>query len=1097
MPGSRIPPRPQTGRLFVGAACTLAAVVALCAGSVAAYISALHWADLGLGVRKGSYDWQTAMLDAETGSLRYVATGQPSDRAAYESALVQERAVAARVRHLAADSPTQTENVEAAERDARIVMDDLRVPTQMATSGQRDRALAQLASADETIHMDRFRTDQTRMRAEEERRVGERRAAAKNRGIVAVLMGALLALSSGVLLALGSRRDTMHRRILSALATADRDRLSALSALAAALSEARTRAQVADVIVDHGMRAAGADTCTLYGLADGGTVLELLGHRGVVPEVLEKIRRISHTSGNPATFEAMTRGAATWVENEAEYAKVYPALANMKVEGPRAKAFWSVPLVAEGRTLGLLGVGFYGPRTFSDDERAFVETLTRHCSQALLRAARLQREDEGRRWFTTTLRSIGDAVIATDAEGRVEFLNPVAESLTGWAEDEARGRPLDEVFSIFSEQTREAVESPVTKVLRRGTIVGLANHTFLRSRRGLEIPIDDTGAPICNESGRMLGVVLVFRDVTDKKRERIRTEFLARAGEVLGASIDYQATLATVARFAVPTLADWCSVDLLEPGSSNPRQVAVAHVDESKVRFARELGERYPPDPNAPTGVPHVIRTGTSELYTEIPRALLEGSARDAEHLRIIRDLRLESAMVVPLRVRGRPLGAITFVYADSGRRYSADDLAFAEDFARRAAMAIENALALKETEDARARERELRDEAEFANRAKDEFLATVSHELRTPLNAILGWTVTLRRRNEREDIDRALAIVERNARLQAKLVEDVLDISRTISGKLVLNLGPTSVAEAVSAAVETVAPAAEAKDIKTSVDVHDESLTITADSDRFQQIIWNLLSNAVKFTPRQGVVGVTAYRDGPDICVCVRDTGEGIRREVLPFVFEAFQQADASTTRRHGGLGLGLAIVKRLVSAHGGTVRADSEGEGKGATFTIRLPARSVVPAISRAPRGTALPRGAARIEDAPRLDGLRLLVVDDEEDALRLVTEVLREQGAEVHVAMSAREALEMFGTVQPDVVVSDIGMPDADGLSLIRKIRARSPQQGGRTPAVALTAYARAEEAQRAFAAGFQMHIAKPVEPAHLATVVANLGGRTLDS
>jgi PAS domain S-box-containing protein len=1092
-----MPPGLRTGRLFVGAACALVAVVALCAGSVAAYISALHWADRGLGVRRSSYEWQTAVLDAQTGALQYVVTGEPSSRALYESALVEERAAAARIIRLVADSPTQTENVLTADRDARSAMDDLRAPTELAKSGPRDLALARLGSPDAAVHLDRFRTDQSRIRAEEERRVGERRAAAKNRGLLALFMGSLLALSSGALLALGSRRDTMHRRILSTLATADRDRLSALSALAAALSEARTRSQVADVIVDHGMRAAWADTCTLYGLADGGTVLELLGHRGVVPEVLEKIRRITRTSGNPATFEALTRGAATWVESEAEYARIYPALARMKVEGPRAKAFWSVPLIAEGRTLGLLGVGFYGPRKFSDDERAFVETLTRHCSQALLRAARLEGEDEGRRWLTTTLRSIGDAVIATDAEGRVQFLNPVAEALTGWAEDEARGRPLDEVFAIFSEQTRAVVESPVTKVLRHGTIVGLANHTFLKSRQGLEIPIDDTGAPICNESGRMLGVVLVFRDVTDKKRERIRTEFLARAGEVLGASIDYQATLAAVAGFAVPTLADWCAVDLVEPGGTKPRQVAVAHVDESKVRFARELGERYPPDPNAPTGVPQVVRTGKSELYTEIPRALLEGSARDAEHLRFIRDLRLESAMVVPLRVRDRPLGAITFIYADSGRRYSADDLAFAEDFARRAAMAIENALALKETEDARARERELRDEAESANRAKDEFLATVSHELRTPLNAILGWTVTLRRRNLHEDVDRALAIVERNARLQAKLVEDVLDISRTISGKLVLNLGPTSVAEAVSAAVETVAPAAEAKDIKTSVDVRDESLTITADSDRLQQIIWNLLSNAVKFTPRYGTVGVSAYRDGPDICVRVSDTGEGIRRDVLPFVFEPFQQADASTTRRHGGLGLGLAIVKRLVSAHGGTVRADSEGEGKGATFIVRLPARSVVAAISRGARGAALPRGAARMEDAPRLDGLRLLVVDDEEDALRLVTEVLREQGAEVHVAMSAREALEMFGTVQPDVVVSDIGMPDADGLSLIRKIRARPPHQGGRTPAVALTAYARAEEAQRAFAAGFQMHIAKPVEPAHLATVVANLGGRTLDS
>jgi CheY-like chemotaxis protein/anti-sigma regulatory factor (Ser/Thr protein kinase) len=280
-------------------------------------------------------------------------------------------------------------------------------------------------------------------------------------------------------------------------------------------------------------------------------------------------------------------------------------------------------------------------------------------------------------------------------------------------------------------------------------------------------------------------------------------------------------------------------------------------------------------------------------------------------------------------------------------------------------------------------------------------------------------------------------------------------------------------------------------------VDVPDATLTITADSDRLQQIVWNLLSNAVKFTPKSGHVAIAAYRDGSDVCIRVSDSGEGIRPDVLPVVFEPFKQADASTTRRHGGLGLGLAIVKRLVSAHGGIVHADSEGDGKGATFVVRLPARSAVPAISRGSRASTTIQTAATQEDAPRLDGLRLLVVDDEEDALGLVSEVLREQGADVHVAASAREALEKFARVRPDVVVSDIGMPEADGLSLIRKIRARPPDQGGRTPAVALTAYARAEDAQRAFAAGYQMHVTKPVEPMQLATIVANLGGRTLDA
>jgi signal transduction histidine kinase/ActR/RegA family two-component response regulator len=549
-----------------------------------------------------------------------------------------------------------------------------------------------------------------------------------------------------------------------------------------------------------------------------------------------------------------------------------------------------------------------------------------------------------------------------------------------------------------------------------------------------------------------------------------------------------------VASIAVPTIADWCAVDIVEPGTKVSRQVAVAHVDPEKVRFATELGRRYPPDPNARRGTPQVIRSGKSELYPDIPAELLEASVVDAEHLRMIRELRLESAMVVPLKARGRTLGAMTFVYASSGRRYDESDLAFAEDFARRAALAIENSFVIKEAEVSRAREQVLRNQAEAASRAKDEFLAMVSHELRTPLTAILGWAVTLRRRASSPDIDHALAVIERNARAQAKLIDDVLDVSRIVSGNLALALGPTNVAQAVSAAIETVTPAADAKNILISTDITDRSLTITADAERMQQIVWNLLSNAVKFTPKGGKVTVEVGLEGSDVVIRVLDTGEGIRREVLPVVFEPFKQADASPTRRHGGLGLGLAIAKQLVSAHGGTVTAESEGENCGATFTVRIPARSAVLAVTRArqARSSFVPSAAA----APRLDGLRIVVIDDEEDALQLVGEVLREQGADVHCVATPAEAVAKVTSVRPDVIVSDIGMPLLDGYALIRKIRSLPVDQGGRTPAVALTAYARTEDAQRAFAAGYQMHVAKPVEPLQLATVVANLGGRSLD-
>ena len=557
-------------------------------------------------------------------------------------------------------------------------------------------------------------------------------------------------------------------------------------------------------------------------------------------------------------------------------------------------------------------------------------------------------------------------------------------------------------------------------------------------------------------------------------------------------SIDYQSTLATVARFAVPTLADWCAIDLLEPGATASRQVAVAHVDENKVRFARALGERYPPNPDAPTGVPNVIRTGQSELYTEIPQICWSAAPATPSTCR--------SSVTCSSIGHGGPaagpgpiFGAMTFIYADSARRYSRDDLSFAEDFARRAAMAIENALALKETEEARTREQMLRSAAELANRAKDEFLATVSHELRTPLSAILGWAVLLRRRNLPEEIDRPLATIERNARLQTKLIEDVLDISRIISGKLVLNLAPTKIADTVTAAVETVSPAAAAKGIEIETELPDPALTTMADPDRLQQVVWNLLSNAVKFTPKGGRVVVRAERRGSDVSIVVRDSGEGVRRAMLPFLFEPFRQADASTTRRHGGLGLGLAIVRQLVLAHGGRVEADSEGEGRGATFTVRIPELATIPAISAgtgASPAWGLPPGQIR-DDPPRLDGLRLLVVDDEADALELVSQVLREQGAEIHAASSARQALELLPELKPDVLVSDVGMPEMDGLALIRAVRALPPDRGGSTPSVALTAFARAEDVERTLAAGYQVHLSKPVEIGPLSSAVARLG------
>jgi PAS domain S-box-containing protein len=1082
--------RPRTGRAFLAIALLLLAVVGLGVSAVTSYAHTVAEIEHTLDIRRQTMDWLNVVVDAETGARGYVASDDIEFLDPYTHARARERTQAKAVRDLLAEPPELALRARDADRDAHLTMDRLGELVSLVKAGRRKEALAQLTFGEGKLRMDAFRRDVDEIRAGQARLLQRQRTAARGWARTAIVGSVALTLLACGLFALAWRRDRDHEVSITALARDARARLQSLSEMAAALAEAHTRDDVADVIVAQALRGTGAQSCALHELDDETAVLELVADRGMAPGARAHVRRISASEGDPAVLASAKAGLPLWIEDAAA---TDAAPAPTEPVAARARAYWSVPLVAEGRPLALLSAGYAEPRRFSPDARSFIETMCRHCAQALSRASRLEGEEQARRWLETTLRSIGDAVIATDAAGRVAFMNPVAEALTGWTKAEARGRPLDEVFAITCEGTRATVESPVARVLREGKVVGFANHTQLRSRDGREIPIADSGAPIRTEHGRIVGVVLVFRDATAEQRARTRREFLAVAGEALVSSIDYAETLSTVARCAVPTLADWCSVDLVERGAQAARRVAVAHVDERKLALAQELVEHYPPDSRAARGVAQVIRTGRSELYREIPQEVLEQAARDEEHARMIRALDLRSAMIVPLSVRGDVFGAITFVYAESGRRYSEDDLSFAEDFARRAGMAIENAIALKDAEAGRAREQALRSEAELANRAKDQFLATVSHELRTPLTAILGWATLLRRRKPAPEVDRGLATIERNARLQTKLIEDVLDISRIISGKLVLNVGAWKLADLVASAVETVTPAASLKGITIETELPPEELCLSADADRLQQVVWNLLANAVKFTPKGGRVTVRAGREGSDVWISVTDNGEGIQPSLLPMLFEPFRQADASTTRRHGGLGLGLAIVKQLVVAHGGTVTAQSEGEGRGSTFTVRLPVRAIVPVISAAQPATSArgARAASPADEISRLDGLRVLLVDDEQDALDILAEVLGEQGAEVHEASSARQALDELRQLHPDVLVSDIGMPEMDGFALIQRVRALPEDEGGQTRAIALTAFARREDEQRALAAGYQMHIAKPVEIPRLAKAIATMG------
>ena len=385
--------------------------------------------------------------------------------------------------------------------------------------------------------------------------------------------------------------------------------------------------------------------------------------------------------------------------------------------------------------------------------------------------------------------------------------------------------------------------------------------------------------------------------------------------------------------------------------------------------------------------------------------------------------------------------------------------------------------------------EREARAQAEAVNRLKDEFLATLSHELRTPLNAILGWShLLMSGRADPAMLERALAVIRNNAMAQSQLIEDILDVSRIIGGKLRLNTGPVVLREVIEAALDSVSPAAEAKAIAIEQDLEDVE-AITGDRDRLQQVVWNLLSNAVKFTPRDGRVTVRLNRRADEVVLAVEDTGIGISPGFLPYVFDRFSQADGTATRRHGGLGLGMAIVRHLAELHGGTVHAASDGENRGATFTLVLPTRMQVQVFDEPP-----PRAEARLDPAPDPDrqllGLNVLVVDDDPDSRAFVCQVLERKGARVSAAASSLEAWQVFVSLKPDLLVSDIAMPGEDGYDLIRRIRTLPAKEGGAIPAVALTAYVRPEDEAAALAAGYHRHIRKPVAISELLDVMAAL-------
>jgi PAS domain S-box-containing protein len=655
-----------------------------------------------------------------------------------------------------------------------------------------------------------------------------------------------------------------------------------------------------------------------------------------------------------------------------------------------------------------------------------------------------------REWLRVTLASIGDGIIASDPQGRVTYMNPIAEMLTGWTNDSAQGKSLADVFHIVNETTRQRVDNPAGLVLRSGQIVGLANHTVLISRDGTERAITDSASPILDDRGRTLGVVLAFRDITEQRRAE---EAIAEQREWFETTLESvgDAVMATDVRGQVVFMnpvAEHLTGWTLDQARDRPCSEIFRIINEDTRRVAENPVSRV---------LQQGVVVGLANHTLLIAK---DGTERPID----------DSG--APIRNRHGRIVGVVLVFRDVSERRRVD---------------VERDAAAIERERLLAAERMARAEAERANRLKDDFVAMVSHELRTPLNAILGWTdLMLKKPDDPVMAARGLETIARNTRLQAQLVADLLDISRIVSGKLSLELQGVHLASVVEAAIETVEPAAVKKGVTIEKDLDASIEPIAADPARLQQVLWNLLSNALKFTPQGGTIRVNLRRKGPDAEIVVADNGAGIAPEFLPHVFDRFQQADASRARRFGGLGLGLSIAKNLVQLHGGSVLAESDGLGHGATFTVTLP---VAPAPDL--REEALRSAASRevIPEEVSLKGLRILVVEDDADGADFVRRSLESYGAAVRVTTSAPEALESFRTDRPDILVSDIGLPEMDGYQLLERLRQQDSTDGAAIPAIALTAFAGTDDRRRALRAGYQAHLAKPVDSGDLLATVAS--------